>query len=368
MVGSMGEVHRFTTRVGNDEIVIETGKLAEQAGGAVTVQLGQTLVFATATMSKRAREGIDFFPLSVDFEEKLYAAGRIPGSFFRREGRPSEQAILNSRVIDRPLRPLFPENMRNEVQVILTAFSHDQEHQIDMLGVIAASAAIMISNIPWNGPIAGVRIGLIDGELVVNPTIPMMADSLLDLRVAGTAEAINMVECAAKEVDEETMLRALKLAHDSMQPIIQLQLEMQAKIGKPKGVPITTTLDEALVAEVTEKSRQGVRDIIAATTDRAGRNEALDELREVIVSGYLPTEEDEESIGRARPGDVREVFSNVISAEVRRRIVEDGVRPDGRSVTEIRPLAAEVGVIPRVHGSGLFKRGQTQVLTIATLA
>ncbi len=367
MTGNMGEAHRFTTTVGNDEITIETGRLAEQAGGAVTVQLGQTMVFATATMSKHARQGIDFFPLSVDFEEKLYAAGRIPGSFFRREGRPSEGAILASRLVDRPLRPLFPKNMRNEVQVILTAFSHDQEHQVDTLGIIAASAAIMISNIPWNGPIGGVRIGLIDGELVVNPTIPQMENSLLDLRVAGTEDAINMVECGAKEVDEETMLRALKLAHEAIQPIIQLQKQMQAEIGKPKDEPITVGVSDDLTREVTEKSQQGVRDIIAATTDRSGRNEALDELRERIVSGYLPTEDDEIAEGFASPGDVREVFSDVIKAEVRRRILEDGVRPDGRNYTEIRPLAAEAGVIPRVHGSGLFKRGQTQVMTIATL-
>ncbi len=367
MAGNMGEAHRFTTKIGDDEITIETGKLAEQAGGAVTVQLGQTMVFATATMSKHAREGIDFFPLSVDFEEKLYAAGRIPGSFFRREGRPSEGAILTSRLIDRPLRPLFPKNMRNEVQVILTAFSHDQEHHIDTLGIIAASAAMMISNIPWNGPIGGVRIGLIDGELVINPTIPQMEDSLLDLRVAGTEDAINMVECGAKEVDEETMLRALKLAHEAMQPIIQLQKQMQAEVGKPKDEPITVGVSDDLTREVTEKSQQGVRDIIAATTDRSGRNEALDELRERIVSGYLPTEDDEIAEGFANPGDVREVFSDVIKAEVRRRILEDGVRPDGRTYTQIRPLAAEAGVIPRVHGSGLFKRGQTQVMTIATL-
>ncbi|MBI1258318.1 MAG: polyribonucleotide nucleotidyltransferase [Chloroflexi bacterium] len=354
--------------MGDTEIIIETGKLAEQAGGAVTVQVGQTIVFATATMSKRAREGLDFFPLSVDFEEKLYAAGRIPGSFFRREGRPSEQAILNSRVIDRTLRPLFPDNMRNEVQVILSAFSHDQEHQVDMIGIIAASTAIMISNIPWDGPVAGCRIGLIDGELIVNPTIPMMENSSLDLRVSGTDAAINMVECAADEIDEPTMLRALKLAHDSIQPIIQLQKQMQAELGKAKSEPITAAeLDAAFVSEVTEKSLERVRQIIETTTDRSGRNEALDELREVIVQGYLPTEEDEEAEGYARPADVRSVFSDVISAEVRRRIVDDGVRPDGRGLTEIRPLAAEAGIIPRVHGSGLFKRGQTQVLNFATL-
>src|SRR5690554_4649833 len=215
MSSGMGEAHRYIARVGDSEIIIETGKLAEQAGGAVTVTEGETVVFATATMSAHPRPGIDFFPLSVDYEEKMYAAGRIPGSFFRREGRPSEQAILNSRVVDRTLRPLFPDDLRNEVQVILTAFSHDQEHQIDMLGIIAASAAVMISDIPWNGPVAGVRIGLINGELVVNPTISQMANSILDLRVAGTSEAINMVECAATEVDEETMLRALKLAHET---------------------------------------------------------------------------------------------------------------------------------------------------------
>ena len=368
MAGNMGEVHRFSTMMGDTEIIIETGKLAEQAGGAVTVQAGQTVVFATATMSSKAREGLDFFPLSVDFEEKLYAAGRIPGSFFRREGRPSEQAILTSRVIDRTLRPLFPDNMRNEVQVILSAFSHDQEHQVDMLGIIAASAAMMISNIPWNGPVAGARIGLIDGNLVINPTIPMMANSTLDLRVSGTEVAINMVECAANEIDEETMLRALKLAHDSIQPIIQLQKQMQAELGKPKAQPIISAqLDAALVSEITEKSRAGVRQIIETTTDRSGRNEALDELRETIVQGYLPTEEDEETVGLARPGDVRGVFSDVISSEVRRRIVDEGIRPDGRGLTEIRPLAAEAGIIPRVHGSGLFKRGQTQVLNFATL-
>ncbi len=368
MAGNMGEVHRFTTMVGNDEIVIETGKLAEQAGGAVTVQLGQTMVFATATMSKTAREGIDFFPLSVDYEEKLYAAGRIPGSFFRREGRPSEQAILTSRVIDRTLRPLFPDGMRNEVQVILSAFSHDQEHQVDMLGIIAASTALMISNIPWNGPVAGARVGLIDGELVINPTIPMMENSVLDLRVSGTEVAINMVECSADEVDEATMLRALKLAHDSVQPLIQLQKDIQAQIGKEKATPILVAqIDEALTREVTEKSRAGVRQIIETTTDRSGRNEALQELRESIVAGYLPGDDDDEGETYARPADVREVISGVITAEVRRRILEDGVRPDGRGYTDIRPLAAEVGLIPRVHGSGLFKRGQTQVLTFATL-
>jgi polyribonucleotide nucleotidyltransferase len=365
---SMGTVYRYSTELGGKTLTIETGRFAEQAGGAVTVMVGETTIFATATMSQTVREGIDFFPLSVDYEEKLYAAGRIPGSYFRREGRPSEQAILTSRVVDRPLRPLFPKNMLNEVQVIFTSLSHDQEHQVDMLGIIAASAAIMISNIPWNGPVAGVRIGLIDGQLIVNPTIPQMEDSLLDLRVAGTADAINMVECGATEIDEETMLEALRLAHQSLQPIIALQNEMQADIGKPKSDYIPMKYNEALAAEVADKVRAEIRQIIIDKTERDGRNEALEEVRERLTAEY-----DARNAEIANPDEkfslkeIRGYMSDVIKEEVRRRVVHDGVRPDGRDYTTIRPLAAEVGVIPRVHGSGLFKRGQTQVLTVATL-
>ena len=366
MAGNMGTNHRYSVEIAGQEFVIETGRLAEQAGGAVTVTFGETMVFAAATMSKQVREGIDFFPLSVDYEEKLYAAGRIPGSYFRREGRPSEQAILTARLIDRPLRPLFPKGMRNEVQVILTAFSHDQEHQIDIPGIIAASAALMISDIPWNGPVAGVRIGLIDGELVVNPTIPQMEDSILDLRVAATEHAINMVECGADEVDEETMLRALELAKNVVQPLIDVQKRMAAEIGKPKSEYIAKETSETLAAEVAEKTRDAVRRVITEMTDRQGRNEALEELREQLVAEYeARAASDPEEITEYKA--VREYFQDVIAEEVRRRIVEEGIRPDGRTPTEIRPLAAEVNVIPRVHGSGLFKRGQTQVLTIATL-
>ncbi|MDZ4768588.1 MAG: polyribonucleotide nucleotidyltransferase [Chloroflexota bacterium] len=367
------QIHRFTATIGADEIIVETGKLAEQAGGAVTVRLADSMVFATATMSKNARSGIDFFPLSVDYEEKLYAAGRIPGSFFRREGKPSEQSILNARVIDRPLRPLFPDQMRNEVQIILSAFSHDQEHQVDMIGVLAASAALTISNIPWNGPVAAIRIGLIDGELVVNPSISQMANSTLDLRVAGTEFAINMVECAANEIDEETMLRALRLAHDSMQPLIQLQHQMRAAAGKPKSAYIAAKVDQVLNDRVRAQARAGVREVIANTTDRGGRNEALDALRELLIAEYkertVPLDEDD-SVGDYATFDESkfgDAFDSVITEEVRRRITEDGVRPDGRGYTDIRSLSAEVGIVPRVHGTGLFKRGQTQVLTFATL-
>ncbi|MCA9909694.1 MAG: polyribonucleotide nucleotidyltransferase, partial [Anaerolineae bacterium] len=367
-VTSMGNVHRYVTQLGDQELIIETGKFAEQAGGAVTVQVGQTVVFATTTMSKSAREGIDFFPLSVDYEEKLYAAGRIPGSYFRREGRPSESAILISRVVDRPLRPLFPEYMRNEVQIIFSALSHDQENQVDMIGIIAASTALMISDIPWEGPVAAVRIGLIDGEFVINPTIPQMEDSILDLRVAGTGDAINMVECAAVEIDEETMIRALMLAHETMQPIIEMQKQIAAEIGKPKSEFISSKIDESIETQVAERAREAVRQALIETTDRTERTERLDAVRSELLAAFEAqnaTLAEGETPVEAKA--VKQAFEDVIYEEVRRRIVSDGVRPDGRDYTTIRPLAAEVGIIPRVHGSGLFKRGQTQVMTIATL-
>jgi polyribonucleotide nucleotidyltransferase len=359
--------HRFTVQLGASELILETGKLAEQAGGAVMLTEGETVIFATATMSKHARPGIDFFPLSVDFEEKMYAAGRIPGSFFRREGRPSEQAILTSRVIDRPLRPLFPDDLRNDVQIIMNAFSVDGIHHLDMLGIIASSAALHMSNAPWQGPVAGVRVGLIDGELVVNPTIQQMERSQLDLRVAGTAEAINMVECAAQEVDEATMLRALKLAHDSMQPVIAVINQMREQLGRAKSSYTPAATNAKLAEQVAAKSADRIRQIIATETEREARNLALDALREEVVTAFMSENELVTADDGFEPGDAREAFAGLIEKEVRRRIVEDGIRPDGRNTTQIRPLAAEVGLIPRVHGSGLFKRGQTQVLTIATL-
>jgi polyribonucleotide nucleotidyltransferase len=366
--GPMGTTYRFTVRLGDRDIIIEVGKLAEQAGGAVMITEGETVVFATATMGKKPRPGIDFFPLSVDYEERMYAAGRIPGSFFRREGRPSELAILTARVIDRPLRPLFPDDLRNEVQVIITPFSHDQQHPVDMLGIIAASAAVTISDVPWGGPVAGVRICLLDGNLIVNPSFAQIANSALDLRVAGTADAINMIECGASEVDEETMTKALKLAHEAIQPIIAVIREMREKVGKPKSTYPAAAGNEALSAEVTQRTQEKVRQIILEKTEREGRNEALDALKEELV-GFLQ-ERNEALTDPEEQFEIdgaSEAFGEVVKNEVRRRIVEDGIRPDGRGLTDIRPLAAEVGVIPRVHGSGLFKRGQTQVLTIATL-
>jgi polyribonucleotide nucleotidyltransferase len=368
MLSETKKAQRFSIDVAGKELTIETGKLAEQAGGAVTVRVGDTMVFATATMSEHVREGIDFFPLSVDYEEKLYAGGRIPGSFFRREGRPSESAILISRVIDRTLRPLFPKNMRNEVQIILLSFSHDQENQVDMLGIIAASAALAISNIPWNGPVVGVRVGLIDGELKINPTFTEMENSLLDLRVSGTAEAINMVECGANEVDEATMLEAMELAHQTIQPVIALINQMREQVGKEKTAFAAAEEDERLAEEVAGKVRDQVRQIVVGKTDRNERNEALDQLRDTLTAEYESRNEALENPEDRIPlKSVREALNKVLKQEVRHRIVDEGIRPDGRDYVTIRPLSAEVGIIPRVHGSGLFSRGQTQVLTFATL-
>ncbi|MCZ7543394.1 MAG: polyribonucleotide nucleotidyltransferase, partial [Anaerolineae bacterium] len=270
------EARVFSAQVGDEEIRIETGKLAGQAGGAVVVRIGDTMILATATMSRLPREGIDFFPLTVDYEERLYAAGRIPGSFFRREGRPSEKAILIARVTDRPLRPLFDESLRHEVQIIITALSHDQEHEVDVEAIIGSSAALMISDVPWNGPVGAVRVGLIEGKLRVNPTIPEMEDSLLDLRVAGTRDAIIMVECGAHEVSEDTLVEALDLAHQAIQPLIDLQWEMREAVGKEKFIPPAEVVNEELRAAVRARVTDPIREIVVNNTDRHKLNEAVD--------------------------------------------------------------------------------------------
>jgi polyribonucleotide nucleotidyltransferase len=357
----MQQEQTFTTRVGNDEIHISTGKLAEQAGGAVTIRMGDSLLFATATMSKGIREGLDFFPLSVDYEEKMYAAGRIPGSFFRREGRPSTEAILICRLTDRPLRPLFPDGMRNEVQIIITTLSSDAEHHLDIMAVNAASAALTISNIPWNGPIGAIRVGYINGELVANPTIPQMVDSTLDLRIAGTRDAIIMVEAGALEVSEEILVEALEFGHQQMQPLIDLQEEMRAAAGKEKREVEYAQTDEELAEKVKARVGDRIRQIVVEFDDRSGRNEAMDELREEIVDGMIA--EDEE----VDPKAIRDIIADILKKEVRYRILHEGIRPDGRGYDEIRELSSEIGIGPRVHGSGLFKRGQTQVLSIVSL-
>ncbi len=360
------DIREYRCAVAGKDIIIETGRLAQQAGGAVTVRMGDSMLFCSATMGS-PRPGLDFFPLSVDYEEKMYAGGRVPGGFFRREGRPSEGAILTSRVIDRTLRPLFPKNMRNEVQVILISLSHDQEHHIDMLGIIAASTALMISDIPWNGPVAGARVGLVAGELKVNPTYSEMAESALDLRVSGTADAINMVECNADQVDEDTMLEALFLAHESVAGVIALQRQIRSEIGKEKQEPSVDDIDAGLQAEVAGKVEAEVREIMTRYADRAGRREPLKQLEDALLAEYSARNDSGGDEVNVNLKHVERAWDAVVKNVVRSRIVNDGVRPDGRGYTAMRPLSADVGLVPRVHGSGIFMRGETQVLTIATL-
>jgi polyribonucleotide nucleotidyltransferase len=353
--------HIFTTTVGGKEITFKTGKLAEQAGGAVVTQLGDNMLLTTATMSKSAREGLDFFPLSVDYEEKMYAAGRIPGSFFRREGRPTTDAILTCRLTDRPLRPLFPDGMRNEVQVIITTLSSDSIHHMDIMAVNSASAALMISDIPWNGPIGAVRVAYIDGQLVANPTIPEMENSSLDLRLAGTRDAIIMVEAGANEVSEDLFVEALEFGHKAIQPLIDVQEEMRAAVGKEKREVTIASLDEGIVTAVKNRLGNRVKEVVANHTDRSGRSEAMQALREEMVATFLAEDE------TADTKTITEAINKEYKQAVRDQILYDGIRPDGRSYSDVRELSSEIGLSPKAHGSGLFRRGQTQVLSIVAL-
>ncbi len=354
------ENHRYETVVGDKTVVIETGKLAMQANGAVTVRLGDTMVFAAATMSKEAREGIDFFPLRVDYEERMYAGGRIPGSFFRREGRPSEEATLTARLVDRPLRPLFPKDLRNDVQVVLYSISADESNPIDILAINAASAALMISDIPWHGPVGAVRIGRIGGEFVVNPTFQDLEKSDLDLRIAGSRDAILMVEAGASEVPEEVMVEALAFGHQALQPMIDIQEKMAAELGKPKREYTPFVVEESLAAQIEEMVGERIKELLATPHTKAEFNNGLDALKKEVLEALAG-----EDASQALP--VKVAFENVLKKIVRSRILNEGIRPDGRGTTEIRPIWCEVDISPRAHGSGLFTRGETQVLTLATL-
>ena len=354
------EIKIYTTMVGDKPITMETGKLAGQAGGAVTLRTGDTMVFASATMGSEPRQGIDFFPLTVDYEERMYAGGRIPGSFFRREGRPSEEAILIARLTDRPIRPLFPEDMRNDVQVILYAFSADTENPIDILAVNAASAALMISDISWGGPVGAVRVGRIDGEFVINPTFSEKNKSDLDLRLAGTRDAILMVECGAEFVQEDVLVAAIELGHQALQPIIDLQEQMTSEIGKTKRDYPRFTLDEGLKSSVFERVVPGLEEIFNQPYDITSSYSAINDLRASVIS-ELSTEDE------SLVGSIKKAFEQAEKDLVRGRILEHGIRPDGRGLTDIRQLSGEVEISPRAHGSGLFTRGETQVLSLATL-
>ena len=354
----------YNTKLGEKEVSIETGILAQQAGGAVTVRCGDTVILATATMDRGVRPGIGFFPLTVDFEEKLYAAGRIPGNLFRREGRPSEQGILLCRLVDRPLRPLFPKGLRNETQVILTALSSDGEHLIDTLAIIAASAALSLSDIPWAGPVGAASVAYVDGELVVNPTASEMELSTLGLQVAGTADNILMVEAGASELPEDIMLDGLRLAYESMQPAIQTIQQMQAELGKEKytDYPVFAAA-ERTVEEVNQLARDKVHAAVRETTDRNDRKVRLTEIRAETLEALAEPINAAEVEAR----DVDDTLDNLFKEAVRRRILDERVRPDGRDPETVRPIQVQVGNLPRVHGSGLFMRGETHVLTIATL-
>jgi polyribonucleotide nucleotidyltransferase len=354
------EAKQFTATVGSQQITFETGKLAGQAGGSVTIRLGDSMVFAAATMAPDPREGIDFFPLTVEYEERMYAGGRIPGSFFRREGRPSTDAILTARLTDRPLRPLFNNEMRNEVQVIMFSISADQENPLDILCINAASAALMISDIPWGGPVGAVRIGRINGEFVANPTFAQIDESELDLRIAGTRDAILMVECGAEEITESVMVEALMFGHRSLLPLIEAQEQMAAQLGKAKREVQLFPTDPALMEQISLHSTDRVNSILRQGLQKTEYNAAIDTLVKEMIAKFAAEDE-----SKTRP--VKEAFEETYKKVVRERILNEGIRPDGRATTEIRPIWCEVGISPRAHGSGLFTRGQTQVLTLATL-
>lgn len=356
----MLETKQFTTVVDGKTITIETGKLAGQAGGAVTIRQGETVLLATATMDKTPREGISFFPLRVDYEERLYAGGRIPGSFFRREGRPSETAILIARLVDRPLRPLFPKDMYNDVQVILYALSSDGKTPIDVLGILGASTALMISDVPFDGPVGAIRVAQKNGEFIFNPTYSETDASDLNLRVAATREAILMVECNANQVDEQTMVAAIEAGHRAMQPFIDMQDEMQAVLGKPKSDYPSFILPEEVKGAVQSWIGEKLKDLAAQVYSKAELDQALNDLRAETVAALAGE-------GGFDEGLVGDAFGEIHKLEVRSRILEHGVRPDGRSTSDIRQIDAEVDLSPRAHGSGLFTRGETQVLTLATL-
>jgi polyribonucleotide nucleotidyltransferase len=358
------EVLERTILVGNRKLTFETGKIARQAGGAIYLRYGDTVVSAFATASSQPREGIDFFPLTVDFDERFYAVGKIPGGFIKREGRPSERATLTARLIDRPIRPLFPEGFRNDVQVAAMVMSVDQDCAPDVTAINAASAALTISDIPFEGPVAAVIVGLVNGEFVINPTVEQAEASLMHLTVAGTKDAVMMVEAGAKEVPEEQMLEAIMFGHEEIKKIAQFiedfrEEALQAGLAKPKREVEFTPISEELVGKVKEwaydKLDQAIR-----IEEKLARQEAVDQIKQQAQEYFA--EEFPEQLG-----DVAKVMEDLVHHIVRRLITVEHIRPDGRAMDEIRPITIEVGRLPRTHGSALFTRGQTQVLNVTTL-
>lgn len=349
----------YTHEYCGQKLTVTIGKLAEQANGAAVVRCGETMVLATATASTSPREGIDFFPLSCDFEEKQYSVGKIPGGFIKREGKPTEKAVLSSRLIDRPLRPLFPEGYRNDVQIVATAFSVDQDHAPDILAICGASIALTISDIPFDGPIAAVSVGFVDGEYVLYPSQEQRNNSKLQLTVAGSKDAIMMVESGADELTEQQMLEAILLAHEEIRSFCEFIDTIRAEVGKEKLQVEVAAVPENINTEVRAYAMDRMKDAIRQT----------DKMERVRLMNEVETDT-KEHFADIYPDDaktVRGILHDIEKEEVRRLILEEKVRPDNRELDEIRPLSCEVGYLPRTHGSGLFQRGQTQVLSVATL-
>ena len=360
-------IHKIELPLSDGKILsVETGRMAKEAGGAVVLTLGDTVVLATATGSQAPREGINFFPLLVDFEEKMYSVGKIPGGFFRREGKSSEKATLNARKIDRPIRPLFPDGFFNDVQIVVNPFSYDQENSPDILGIIGASAALSISPVPFQGPIGAARVGKIDGQFVVNPTVTQMKDSSLDVVIAGTKDKILMIEAGSSEVSEDDMYRAIEAGQGFIKEVIDLQLKLVALAGKPKMAFSEVSLDKTIHDFINDKYRRAIGEA-AALTDKAEQYNKIAQIEESIKKDVSGNEALSSAL-LANPKAIKKGIEDIEYECVRDVVLNEGKRIDGRGLKEMREIKCEVGVLPRAHGSALFSRGQTQVLTIATLA
>lgn len=360
----MTTVLRKSIDVGGRTMTLETGRMAKQASGAVFITYGDTAVLATATGTKEPREGIDFFPLTVDYEERLYAVGKIPGGFIKREGRPSEKAILSSRLIDRPIRPLFPKGYRNDVQIVATILSVDQDNAPDVLAMVGASAALHISQIPFMGPTAAVSVGLVNGEFVINPTVEQAAQSTLHLVVAGTADAVMMVEAGAKEVPEMVILDAIMRGHEEVQKIVALiedfrREALELGLAKEKETPVLINIPDEITNAVNEYAHDHLLEAIRIKEKHA-RDDAAEAVKAEAVEHFLTIFPEEEN-------NIRLALDNLMKSIVRHLITDDKIRPDGRALDEVRPITCEVDILPRAHGSALFTRGQTQILSVVTL-
>ncbi|MBM7579905.1 polyribonucleotide nucleotidyltransferase [Jeotgalibacillus terrae] len=350
----------FTTNWAGRELTVEVGQLAKQASGAALIRYGDTVVLSTAVGSKEPKP-LDFFPLTVNYEERMYSVGKIPGGFIKREGRPSERAVLTSRLIDRPIRPLFPDGFRNDVQIMSMVMSVDQDCSSEMAAMLGSSLSLSVSDIPFGGPIAGVMVGLIDGEFIINPTIDQQNKSEMELIVAGTKDAINMVEAGAFEVSEEKMLEAIMFGHEEIKKLIAFQEEIVAACGKEKREIVLAELNEDVVSRMQDMAGEKLVSAVQ-THEKHARDEAISAVKKEVLAVL-----EEEEAGEDYVKDAKKALDQMVKAEVRRQITQDKLRPDGRKPNEIRPLSSEVGTLPRTHGSGLFTRGQTQALSIATL-